>query len=242
MIATAKNPLFQIEQNYSQSIWVDNLSLTIIESGKLNQWLSEQGIAGITSNPSIFEKAIADNKMYDTDLDFGICDNKLVLDIYKYLVFQDIGNNSDIFKPVYEVANGLNGYVIIEVPPTIANDTESTIKEAIRYYQAIDWEKVMMKSPGTTERLPTVEQVISEGIKVNVTFKAYIDHFFPDNRIKKDVEPGDNQPASFSQNSININLDNVTDELLKEVIDKFVQFLKSLMSSLETKAKPLAAV
>jgi len=169
MIATAKNPLFQIEQNYGQSIWMDNLSRTIIESGELNQLISERGICGITSNPAIFEKAIAGNKIYDADLEFGIRDNKSVLDIYEYLVFPDIRHACDIFKPVYEATNGLDGYVSIEVPPTIANDTESTIKEAIRYYQAIDRENVMIKIPGTTEGLLAVERVISEGINVNVT-------------------------------------------------------------------------
>lgn len=169
MIATNTNPIFQIEQNYGQSIWMDNLSRTIIESGELKQFIIESGIRGITSNPAIFEAAIAGNAIYDQAIEAGISANKSVREIYESLVFEDIRHACDIFKPVYEATNGLDGYVSIEVPPTIAKDTETTITEAIRYYQAIGRENLMIKIPGTPEGLPAVERVISEGINVNVT-------------------------------------------------------------------------
>lgn len=174
---TVKNPIFQIEQEYGQSIWMDNLSRTLIESGELKQMIEERGIVGITSNPAIFEKAIVGNAVYDADIEAGIRAGKSVLEIYESLVFEDIRNACDILKPVYESSNGLDGYVSIEVPPTIADDTQSTIDEARRYYQQLGRENVMIKIPGTKMGLPAVEQVISEGINVNVTLLFSVDSY-----------------------------------------------------------------
>lgn len=174
---TAKNPIFQIEQEYGQSIWMDNLSRSIIESGELKQMITDLGIVGITSNPAIFEKAIVGNAIYDGDIEAGIRAGKSVLEIYESLVFEDLRNACDIFKPVYESSKGLDGYVSIEVPPTIADDTQSTISEARRYYQQIGRENVMIKIPGTKMGLPAVEQVISEGINVNVTLLFSVDSY-----------------------------------------------------------------
>ncbi|NJK37337.1 MAG: transaldolase [Oscillatoriales cyanobacterium RM2_1_1] len=162
------NHLIEIE-NLGQSIWMDNLSRDLIKSGELQQLVTEKGIQGITSNPAIFEKAIKGNAIYDADIEAGIAADKSVLEIYESLVFADIQDACDIFKPVYDRTNGLDGYISIEVPPTMALDTESTIHEAIRYYQAINRENVMIKIPGTSEGLPAVERVIAEGINVNVT-------------------------------------------------------------------------
>ncbi|NEO51444.1 MAG: transaldolase [Moorea sp. SIO4A3] len=182
MTTTAENPIFQIEKNYGQSIWMDNLSRTLIESGELKELIQTRGICGITSNPAIFEKAIAGNAIYDTDIEAGIRAEKSVMEIYETLVFEDISNACDIFKPVYDQTNGLDGYVSIEVPPTIAKDTQSTISEAQRYYEAIGRENVMIKIPGTPEGLPAVEQAISEGINVNVTLlfsvESYVETFW----------------------------------------------------------------
>lgn len=174
------NHLLEIE-DLGQSIWMDNLSRNIIESGELKNLIVEKGIRGITSNPAIFEKAIAGNAIYDADIEAGIKAGKSVLEIYESLAFKDIQDACDIFKPVYEQTNGLDGYISIEVPPTIAQDTESTINEAIRYYKAIGRENLMIKIPGTPEGLPAVTKVISEGISVNVTLlfsvESYVNTF-----------------------------------------------------------------
>ena len=162
-------PIFEIENTYGQSIWMDNLSRDIIESGELKELIESRGIVGITSNPAIFEKAIAGNKIYDADIEAGIKAGKSVGEIYESLVFTDIRNACDIFLPVYEKTQGLDGYVSIEVPPNIAKDTETTISEARRYYEAIDRPNVMIKIPGTAEGLPAVEATIAAGINVNVT-------------------------------------------------------------------------
>ena len=173
------NHILEIENQYGQSIWMDNLSRDLIQSGELKQSISDKGIRGITSNPSIFEKAIAGNKIYDEAIEAGIKADKSVQEIYEDLIFTDIRNACDIFMPVYEESNGLDGYVSIEVPPNLAKNTESTTEEASRYYQAIDRPNLMIKIPGTPEGLPAVEQAISEGMSINVTLlfsvQSYID-------------------------------------------------------------------
>lgn len=164
---------------FGQSIWMDNLSRDLIESGELKKMTQDQGIRGITSNPAIFEKAIAGNATYDADIEAGIKAGKSVLDIYESLTFDDIRNACDIFKPIYDQTQGLDGYVSIEVPPNIANDTQATIEQARRYHREIGRENVMIKIPGTPAGLPAVEQVIADGINVNVTLlfsvQSYID-------------------------------------------------------------------
>jgi len=162
------NHLFEIK-DLGQSIWMDNLTRDLVKSGELKTMIETRGLRGITSNPAIFEKAIAGNQTYDADIEAGIKAGKPVQEIYESLVFDDIRNACDIFRPVYEESGGLDGYISIEVPPTIAHDTEKTIEEARRYYREIGRENVMIKIPGTSKGLPAVEQVISEGINVNVT-------------------------------------------------------------------------
>lgn len=172
-----KNPLLQIEQEYGQSVWMDNLSRNIITSGELKDLISSRGVVGITSNPAIFEKAIAGNVIYDADIESGIRAGKSVLEIYESLVFEDIRNACDILRGVYQESKGLDGYVSIEVPPNLAHKTEQTIQEARRYYQEIGRDNVMIKIPGTPQGLAAVEKVISEGINVNVTLLFSVESY-----------------------------------------------------------------
>jgi len=172
----ATNHLLEIK-DYGQSIWMDNLTRDIIQSGELKDMVENQGICGITSNPAIFEKAISGNAIYDGDIEAGIRAGLPTYKIYETLVFEDIRNACDILRPVYEASNGLDGYVSIEVPPTISHDTEATIKEAHRYYQELGRENVMIKIPGTKEGLPAVEQTIAAGINVNVTLLFSVESY-----------------------------------------------------------------
>ena len=223
---TAANPIFDIEQNYGQSIWMDNLSRDLIESGELKELISSRGIHGITSNPAIFEKAIAGNQIYDADIEAGIKAGKSVDEIYESLVFDDITNACDIFHSVYEETKGLDGYVSIEVPPNLAKDTETTISEARRYYQAISRSNVMIKIPGTAEGLPAVEQVISEGINVNVTLLFSVDSYVETawayiRGLEKRAEAGEDisnisSVASFFLSRIDSNIDNRIDAKIAE--------------------------
>ncbi|NWF61724.1 MAG: transaldolase [Fischerella sp.] len=222
------NHLLEIK-NYGQSIWMDNLSRDIIQSGELKDLVENKGICGITSNPTIFEKAIANNAMYDRDIEAGVRAGLPTYKIYESLVFKDIRDACDILRPVYEGSNGLDGYVSIEVPPTIAHDTEASIAEARRYFQEIGRENVMIKIPGTESGLPAVEQVISEGINVNITLlfsvQSYINTVWAYIRgLEKRAAQGKDiskiaSVASFFLSRIDSNIDGKIDAKLAKGVD-----------------------
>ena len=232
------NPILEIENKYGQSIWMDNLSRDIIESGELKQSISDKGIKGITSNPAIFEKAIAGNKIYDNAISSGIESSKSVREIYEDLVFDDIRKACDIFMPVYEESNGLDGYVSIEVPPDLAKNTESTIAEARRYYKTIDRPNLMIKIPGTPEGLPAVEDAIADGMSINVTLlfsvQSYIDTAWAYIRgLERRVEAGEDiskisSVASFFLSRIDVKIDDRIDEKLKTAGDADKEKLKAI--------------
>lgn len=223
------NHLLEIKDQ-GQSIWMDNLTRDLIQSGELKRLIEEQGIRGLTSNPAIFEKAIIGNAMYDADIEAGVRAGKPLQEIYESLIFDDIRNACDIFRTVYDESGGLDGYVSIEVPPTIANDTQKTIEEARRYYREIGRENVMIKIPGTAEGLPAVEQVISEGINVNVTLlfsvQSYIETAWAYIRgLEKRVADGGDisklaSVASFFLSRIDIKVDEAIDAQLKAGVDR----------------------
>ena len=219
------NPILEIENQYGQSIWMDNLSRDIIQSGELKQSIADKGIRGITSNPSIFEKAIAGNKIYDEAIEAGIKADKSVVDIYEDLIFTDIRNACDILMPVYEETDGLDGYVSIEVPPDLAKKTDDTVTEARRYYQEVDRPNLMIKIPGTPEGLPAVEQAISEGMSINVTLlfsvESYIDTAWAYIKgLEKRAEAGEDisrvaSVASFFLSRIDVMIDERIDSKLE---------------------------
>jgi transaldolase len=225
MAETVQNPLLTIETEYGQSIWMDNLSRDLLVSGELAE-LTTRGVLGITSNPAIFEKAIVGNAIYDTEIVAGIKAQKSLDDIYESLVFTDIRQACDILKPVYDRTKGIDGYVSIEVPPNIADNTASTITEARRYHGAIDRANVMIKIPGTPEGLPAVEQMISEGISINVTLlfsvAAYVETAWAYIRgLEARAAKGEDisnisSVASFFLSRIDINIDGKLAEILKK--------------------------
>jgi transaldolase len=226
---TANNHLLEIKQ-YGQSIWMDNLSRDLIQSGELKQLVETKGISGITSNPAIFEKAIVGNATYDGDIEAGIRAGKSVQEIYESLIFDDIRYACDVLRPVYESSNGLDGYVSIEVPPSIAHDSEMTTSEAKRYYEAIGKENVMIKIPGTEAGLPAVKATIAEGINVNITLLfsvqsyvntawAYIEGLEARAAKGEDISKIASV-ASFFLSRIDINIDERIEQKLKEGTDR----------------------
>jgi transaldolase len=229
MLSTDQNPLLTIESEYGQSIWMDNLSRDLLESGELAKLITTRGVLGITSNPAIFEKAIVGNVIYDTEIKAGIQANKSLNDIYESLIFSDIRKACDVLLPVYKQTNGIDGYVSIEVPPTIATDTKSTISEARRYHGAIDRPNVMIKIPGTPEGLPAAEQMISEGISINVTLlfsvESYIETAWAYIRgletraVKGEDISNISSVASFFLSRIDTNIDAKLDHLIKQTKD-----------------------
>ena len=166
--AKAANPLVQLS-TFGQAIWLDYIRRDLMKSGELQRLITEDGLRGMTSNPSIFEKSIAGG-LYQDFLD-SLAD-RTNLDAkgrYELLAIRDIQDAADILAPVYQSTKKHDGYVSLEVSPYLANDTEGTLEEARRLWKAVARENVMIKVPGTAAGIPAFRQLISEGINVNVT-------------------------------------------------------------------------
>ncbi len=167
--AKAVNPLKELLK-YGQSVWLDYIRRKLITSGELKRLIEEDGLRGMTSNPSIFEKAIAGSTDYTDFLDS--LKSRTDLDAkarYELLAIRDIQDATDLMRPVYDEARRKDGFVSLEVSPYLARDTQGTIEEARRLWKTVQRENVMIKVPGTAEGIPAIKQLISEGININVT-------------------------------------------------------------------------
>jgi transaldolase len=152
-----------------QSIWMDFIRRGTISSGELKQLIEEDGLGGVTSNPSIFEKAIAGSHDYDDTIRELALEGRNVDQIYAALTVDDIQRTADLFRPVYDRVDGADGFVSLEVSPYLARDTAKTIADARRLWAAVARPNVMIKVPATLEGLPAIQQLIGEGINVNIT-------------------------------------------------------------------------
>ena len=162
------NPLIQLHE-LGQSPWYDYIRRGLITSGQLQTLIDQDGLMGMTSNPAIFEKAIAGSSDYDDALRQGATEYVGVKQMYEQIAIRDIQDAADVMWVVYERTNGQDGYVSLEVSPHLAFDTEGTIEEAVRLYEMVDRRNVMIKVPGTVEGLPAIEELLSRGININVT-------------------------------------------------------------------------
>jgi transaldolase len=162
------NPLKKLGM-LGQSIWLDYIRRDLITGGKLRRLIDEDGLRGMTSNPSIFEKAIAESHIYDEDIRDIALKKKDVKTIYEALSQRDVQSAADEFRSVYENTDGRDGYVSLEVNPHLANDTKGTIEEARRLWAALDRPNVFIKVPATADGLPAIQHLIGEGININVT-------------------------------------------------------------------------
>jgi transaldolase len=162
------NPLKQLE-TLGQSIWLDYIRRDLIASGQLRRLIEEDGLRGMTSNPSIFEKAIGDSHDYDADIQAMVREGKGTKAIYEALSQHDVQSAADEFRNLYDRTDGKDGYVSLEVNPHLAHDTNGTTEEARRLWAALNRPNVFIKVPATAEGLPAIQQLISEGINVNIT-------------------------------------------------------------------------
>ena len=162
------NPLVDLGQQ-GQSVWYDNIGRSMITSGELSRLIEEDGLSGMTSNPAIFEKAISGSDDYQGALRQLAKAGLQPLEIYEAIAIEDIRWSADVMLPVYQRTQGLDGYVSLEVSPHLADDTQGTIDEALRLAAEVGRQNVMIKVPGTPAGVPAVEQLIAQGINVNVT-------------------------------------------------------------------------
>ena len=162
------NPLVALG-HAGQSPWLDYIHRGMIASGELGRRIAEDGIRGVTSNPTIFEKAVSSGSDYDGQIRELARAGTPLLEAYKAIVTLDIRAAADVLRPVYDAAGGDDGYVSLEVDPDLARDTKATIARARELFDAVGRPNVMIKIPGTEEGLPAVEETIAAGIPVNVT-------------------------------------------------------------------------
>ncbi|HMA64997.1 MAG TPA: transaldolase [Chitinispirillaceae bacterium] len=220
-----ENPLIQLEK-HGQSIWLDYIRRDLIVSGELRRLIRDDDLRGMTSNPSIFEKAIVDSKDYDADIQSMADSGMDAKSIYEALSQHDVKMAADEFRPVYDNTVGNDGYVSLEVNPYLAHDTKGTIEEARRLWSALDRPNVFIKVPATIEGLPAISQLISEGINVNVTLlfglpryrevaQAYIDGIQTRLTNKNDVS----RVASVASFFVS-RIDTLVDPLITKMIEQ----------------------
>ncbi|GAB4232228.1 MAG: transaldolase [Chlamydiales bacterium] len=222
-----------------QSYWLDNLSRQKITSGELKKRVEEQGLRGITSNPTIFNKAISKTSDYDEEIAAFAKKGLKTEEIYEKLVVKDIQDACDVLRPLYDETDGLDGYVSLEVSPHIAHHTQATQQQARHLFEAVNRPNCFIKIPGTQEGIPAIEQMLYEGININITLlfsvqmyeevaKAYIRAL---ERRAKENKPLDRvaSVASFFLSRIDV----LTDHLLQHHVtgedEQMDQLAKSLL-------------
>jgi transaldolase len=219
---TKVNPRLEALTKAGVSVWLDQISRSLIESGELARLVSEDSLRGMTSNPSIFEKAILGSSDYDEDLKELAAEGLDARKIYDRIAVKDVRLAADVLAPVHRESHGRDGFVSLEVAPDLAFDTERTIEGARMYWQAVDRSNVMIKIPGTPEGAPAIERSIYDGINVNVTLlfaveayervaEAYLRGL--ERRQQDGLSLDVNSVASFFVSRVDTNADKKLDEL-----------------------------
>jgi transaldolase len=163
----SKSRLHQLSE-LGQSVWIDSLSREWLRTGELRRMMDEDAVVGVTSNPTIFQKAMSEGSWYDDQLR-EVMEEDDLKEIFLRLAFDDIREACELLRPVWDGTEGLDGYVSLEVDPAFANDTEATIEEAQRFHDTVDRPNLYVKIPATKEGLPAIEEMISRGRNINVT-------------------------------------------------------------------------
>src|SRR5437588_6043104 len=167
--AKATNPLKDL-QKYGQSVWLDFMRRNLITSGELHRLIEEDGLRGVTSNPAIFEKAIAGSTDYTAALrELERHGDLEPMALYEQIAIRDIQDAADVMRPVYDKTKSRDGYVSLEVSPYLANDTKASIDEARRLWKAVGRPNIMIKVPGTPAGIPAIQTLIGDGININIT-------------------------------------------------------------------------
>ncbi len=170
------NPLLQLKAQ-GQSVWYDTVDRAQLVSGQFKRLLDEDGIVGVTSNPTIFQKSISHGDAYDVQMTQLVKAGKSTSEIYDALVIKDITTVADMLRPLYDKTNRQDGFVSLEVSPDLAHDTEGSLSEARRFWKMVDRPNLMIKIPATPEGIPAVQQALTEGININITLIFSIDSY-----------------------------------------------------------------
>ena len=175
MSTAAKNERLAALTANGTAVWLDSLSRQMLDAGELERLRDEQSLRGVTSNPSIFKKAILDSDDYDDEI--REASDGSTTEVYDHLVVPDIQRACDVLRPVWDELDHADGFVSLEVAPNLANDTDGTLEEARKYWGLVDRPNLMVKVPGTTEGVPAIETLLYEGINVNVTLLFSVESY-----------------------------------------------------------------
>jgi len=170
------NPLLQLK-SYGQSVWYDTVDRAQLDNGLFKRMVDEDGIVGVTSNPTIFQKSISHGDAYDEQITQLVREGKNTSEIYEALAIRDIRTVADMMLPIYERANRQDGFVSLEVSPDLAHDTEASLAEARRFWKMVDRPNLMIKIPATPEGLPAIRQTLAEGLNINITLIFSIEDY-----------------------------------------------------------------
>lgn len=229
------NPLLQIKA-LGQSIWLDYIQRNMLKNGEIARMIEDDGLAGITSNPAIFEKAINEHHDYDEAITSLTHRGMPPKEIYEALALEDVAQTADLFRPLYDESNGRDGFVSLEVSPHLAYDTQQTISEAERLWAALNRPNVLIKVPATQAGLPAITHLLAAGININVTilfslerYRQVVDAFLAglETRVAQH-KPVDHiaSVASFFLSRIDVLVDKRLDELVQITGDKSVGALR----------------
>ncbi|HKV58870.1 MAG TPA: transaldolase [Ktedonobacteraceae bacterium] len=161
--------LLQQLKNFGQSVWYDNIDRSQLVSGQFQGLLDEDGVVGVTANPTIFQKSISHGNAYDEQMTQLIGEGKNANDIYEAMIIQDVRTVADMLRPIYDRTNMADGYVSLEVSPELAHDTNATIAEVRRFWKMVDRPNLFIKIPATPEGIPAIQTALTEGININIT-------------------------------------------------------------------------
>jgi transaldolase len=167
----------QLLHNLGQSIWLDNITRDLLTSGTLQRYINEFSVTGLTSNPTIFEHAIKNSKSYDEDIIKKLKEGKSDEALFFELALDDLTKAADLFRPIHENANGVDGWVSLEVSPLLAHDTGKTLAGAVELHARAARPNLFIKIPGTKEGLPAIEEAIFKGVPINVTLLFSREHY-----------------------------------------------------------------
>jgi transaldolase len=167
----------QLLHNLGQSIWLDNITRDLLTSGTLKRYIDELSVTGLTSNPTIFDHAIKNSNAYDVAIRAGLAKGKSGEALFFDLALEDLTQAADLFRPIYDRTNGVDGWVSLEVSPTLAYDTTNTLAAAKELHARAGRPNLLIKIPGTKEGVPAIEEAIFAGVPVNVTLLFSREHY-----------------------------------------------------------------
>src|ERR671915_1899558 len=167
----------QLLHNLGQSLWLDNITRDLLNSGTLKRYIDELSVTGLTSNPTIFDHAIKNSSAYDVAIRSGLAKGKSGEALFFDMALEDLTQAADLFRPIYDRTDGVDGWVSLEVSPLLAYDMASTLAAAKQLYARAGWPNLFIKIPGTREGLPAIEEAIFAGVPVNVTLLFPREHY-----------------------------------------------------------------